>query len=489
MSESNSSSSTKTLEFKEIGPVPLISIPLPEGGGIVAFVGPNGSGKTELLKGVRTWVTGEGKLNKRDGADVASVSGLGATVTFRNSTRRSGELEAVSLDEGKFSIAQLVDPGFNDPGAADSARIKAILGITGVEADARKFYDLVGGETRLLAIVSPSALAGKDLVAMAAAVKRDIEAVARKREDAQKNFEQKRDAALEMIKGVDLDQPFDDTVIAAEYRKVVGEEAELRRQIEQYANSEVAADTARRQIVDQPKNKVSDVVHRRRALNEDLVDLRRQVAAAEQAILECDEHAQNAERIDAANFLCQKTIECFSLMIRPSKVKLIELVASEATISEQMQNCKVVREARLKKTEAEAYDVNAEALGKVAAEMRTAAHGCTGVLTSAVEKACPEMGIKEDERGKTRIVVDTDRGRTYIAELSHGERTTLALKIAIRSVGPGGLIPVEQGFFEGLDDAAIDNMRTMAREHNTWIVTARSRDAHDVNRELHSEIV
>ena len=70
---------SQTIEVKNIGPVEQVSIPVPEGGGIVVLKGRNGSGKTQTLRAIESAATGRGRPSVRDGALRGEINGLGVT--------------------------------------------------------------------------------------------------------------------------------------------------------------------------------------------------------------------------------------------------------------------------------------------------------------------------------------------------------------------------------------------------------------------------
>ena len=109
------------------------------------FRGRNGVGKTKTLEAIDALVSGRGKVSVKDGALRGEVQGLGVKLTVARSTRRSGELEVVSL-EGRLSVADLIDPGLVSPEAADAKRIKALVQLSGQKPDMALFHGLVGGQ-------------------------------------------------------------------------------------------------------------------------------------------------------------------------------------------------------------------------------------------------------------------------------------------------------------------------------------------------------
>lgn len=137
--------SDKAIEIENIAAVKHVTIPYPDGGGIVVLKADNGKGKSTTLAAIESAVTGNGSLSVRDGALKGTVSAFGVTITVGKNTRRKGELSVTSLD-GKLSIGELIDPGRKEPEAADARRIKALLALVGAEADPSLFHELFGGK-------------------------------------------------------------------------------------------------------------------------------------------------------------------------------------------------------------------------------------------------------------------------------------------------------------------------------------------------------
>ena len=83
-------------------------------------------------------VTGKGKVPIRDGEKAALVEAFGVNLRIGARVTRGGESAAVGL-EGKFDVSDIVDPGIANAESADAKRIKALVQLTGVEADISAF--------------------------------------------------------------------------------------------------------------------------------------------------------------------------------------------------------------------------------------------------------------------------------------------------------------------------------------------------------------
>ena len=141
-----------TIEIKDAGPVESLSIPIPEGGGVVVLIGPNGAGKDLSIDAIKSALGGKQKPTLRDGAKFGSVDLPGVHLTITSSVRKKGEAECASVG-GDLDYSQFVDPKKKDPVAADKDRISLLCKIHGIEADRAKFYELLGGEAAFAATV------------------------------------------------------------------------------------------------------------------------------------------------------------------------------------------------------------------------------------------------------------------------------------------------------------------------------------------------
>jgi energy-coupling factor transporter ATP-binding protein EcfA2 len=169
---------------KNLGAISEFEWPAASDGGLTVFTGWHGLGKTTLLNALNTLATGKGKPPVRDRAKSGELEAHGMTLKFGARTTRTGELEIVSM-EGKWSLADLIDPKIADPQAADAKRIKALVMLAGVEPDIELFAKCL--QDTAAEDLSPETLEAPDLLAMAEKVKRDLEAKARKTEGRAEN--------------------------------------------------------------------------------------------------------------------------------------------------------------------------------------------------------------------------------------------------------------------------------------------------------------
>ena len=453
--------------IENIGPIERVTFPCPEGGGLVVFRGRNGSGKTTALAAVEAAVTGKGKVPLSDEAaevnDRGIVEAHGVTLTIGKSTRRKGEADVTSL-EGRLSVADLVDPGIADPDAADLRRIKALVGLSGAQAEPARFAEIVGGRDELEKFVSPDALKQGDLVSLAGAVKRGLESAARsveQRAEHERNRAAAERAQAERSGPPNADAPTVEQAQASAEdaaAALTAIKAEQRRRHDLLA----AALTARSRLDGVTSGPtMAEALDARLGCAEELERAEVGVAAARDALRAAEARLSAAEaalgtaqvrveevrsREQAREALRSAVAAADGLTpIGPEEIGEAEaaLAAARVQVAVAIEAAKS-REWLARSAEAEARAREAE---REAERLREAAESTNDVLTAAVATLGVPLRVK---RG--RLVTDTDRrGETLFAELSHGERWRLAIEVAIRVLGQDGCLTIPQEAWEGLD--------------------------------------
>lgn len=488
-----------TATARNVGPVSEISIPIPDGGGIVVFRGANGTGKSTVLDTIQAAVSGSGKVPVRDGALNAQFDGFGVTMKIGRSARRIGECEVHSL-ESRFDLSALVDPGIADPEKADAHRIKALVALVSAKADAELFYPLAGGPDEFDAIVSPAAVTHTDLLLMAGAIKRDFEAASRKAANEAGTAKARADAARKSAEGVDVAAKCDGAALQKELEIAVGAKAKIEAEQLGMARTIRAAEASRQQL-----NRSRETYTGPSA--EDAADAdglsRRALALAESAVraaqlaLRDAERSEDAARREAsaaagvaqsakqhAEMIAtwQAQIDAAASLAPVNAGDVIRAQGSVEDAREAVENGAIVRRAKAALVAADVAEEERATHEAEADALRNAAKGVDDVLSSVVAKSGVPLRIEPVEN-RMRLTLETKRGRTCFGELSDGERWRLALDIAIQAVGQGGEITLAQHAWEGLD---FDNRRAIAqqaRDGGILIYTAQADEG-----ELRAEI-
>jgi energy-coupling factor transporter ATP-binding protein EcfA2 len=488
--------------IKDIGPIAHLDFPVPEDGGIVVFKGANGSGKSTALETIDAAVAGRGRPAARDGTLKGEFQGFGVKLTVGRSTRRSGEAEVHSL-EGKFDVSTLVEPGIADAEKADAHRIKALVQLTGCKPDPNLFRPLVADVGDFDSLVSPSTLTHSDLLQMAAAVKRDFDAAARKAEHEETNARSRAEACRKATEGVDLDAECRGEVLQQELEEAIAARAKMEADDAAAGRAISAADQARKAL-DRAKAEYTgptpeEAQQELDAADGDVATAQGAVEAAERVLAEARERQRAAvstrdrrqQRKAAAEQHArlasqwQEQIDAAADVRRIPAEQLTEAAQAAGRARERLVQGGIIIRAKAQLTEADDYRKLAERHRERAERLRAAGQGVDGVLSDLVAKSGVPLRVEIVDH-RMRLVLDTKRGRTCFGELSDGERWRIAIDIAIQAVGTGGEITLPQASWEGLDNENRRAIARQAREGRIIIYTAECDDG-DLRADVYQE--
>lgn len=487
--------STDAIRVANVGPIHEQRFTLPPGGGILRFVGPNGAGKTQMIEAVDAALSGRGKLSNRDGTPRGEVEAFGARITVgKTRTTRTGELEVISL-EGKLDISTLVDPGIKDQDSADAKRTKALVQLTNQPADPTLFYDLLGGQEQYDALVG-SAVEGsndEDLVTLAARIKRKLEEVARSEEQQAQTADANAAAARRTEPDLDLTAEHDSDKLQAAWERAFQNEARLIADDLSYREAVKAAERAELALEDAAATytgptvaeamKAEDIatglVER---ASEEVQRLEAELAAARESMAKaCNLKAARIQARKAAE-QHESTIASWKRQLaRPEQTVTQEQLdaAQQAVIAakQAVENGAVIRRALAAKENARVYQKQADDHRREAVRLRDAARATDNVLSDIVGR----LGCPLRVEGGRLVTDHPKRGKGVpFSELSMGERYAIAVPIAIRAVGKGGVFTLKQEAFEGLDYANRKMINDLLRGTEVTMITAEcSKDAPD----------
>ncbi|WP_425618081.1 hypothetical protein NA78x_001774 [Anatilimnocola sp. NA78] len=499
----------QTLEVTNVGPVERLSIPVPEGGGIVVLRGRNGKGKSKTLETVEYAISGRGKLEVRDGQKHGEFTGFGVTITVQGRTSRKGKLVVESL-EGRLSVAELVDPGIKDFEAADTKRIKALVQLSGVLPSAELFHYLVGGQEAFEKIVGAATLKSNDLVTMADRVKRDFHEAALVAEKAARDTETRASGARQAAEGIDINVETDAAELKSDNEDAIRAESELKAMAASAATARMAVQEAKDNLEDAEAGRtgptIEEAKQRRQAADDaakaaaQLVEDRaKAVAAAELALKKAKERktaADTAKRaaddaLESATTILSQ-VEQHEESVRVWREQLSATIPTDsgedairaaadrvAATNKAIEDGVLARRARQHLAEAESYAADAKAHREQCDNLRKAADGTDEVLSSVVSKQSSLLRVE-----LARLVLDTDRGVTYFSELSQGERWKLALDIAIDAVGKRGILMIPQEAFESLDPINRQLIKDHVHGRGVTILTAEASDDEEITAEV-----
>lgn len=485
------------IEITDIGPIGHLTIPLPDGGGVIVLRARNDAGKSEALKAVDALVTGKGSIEKRDGSARGQISLGEARLTVVKQQRRDGaELAAVSLDS-KFDLADLVDPGLKDPEKADGFRIKALVQLAGVDPDITLFHALAEDKREFDEIVRPEAGECEDVVTMAATVKRDFEAAARKAHDLSENHLGAalghREAALGYDEAIESNeeklQALLEDAIREEQRLTdadkaaneANEEAEKARvEIEAAGRdsslpsielaTKAAADCAARvHEVDDEIKLLEDSLKEARAKKRDLESA---LKSADETLKACNDRERMLAKWREQLGKAIPVVDAALL----SKAREAVTAARKAVEEGALQRDKATRMAK-----ADTADRMAQTARRKAERLREAAKGTEEILSSLVGKCGTALRV---ERG--RLVTNHDRGTIPYSELSDGTRWKIAIDIGIEALARQGvpthkmILIIPQVAWSELSPSNRKLIHEHARERGVHILTALATDDESV---------
>lgn len=503
------------LSITDAGPIEKLTIPVPDGGGVIVLRGRNGVGKTTALNAVGSLLSGKPNVSIRDGATKAEIEGFGATLRLGRRSSRSGELEVVSL-EGRLSPADLVDPGLKSEDAADAARIKALLQLTNAEPDVKAFWWLIGGQESFEDACPEDLTSVTDAVALASRVKRAFEATARRREASAENEAGKAAAYRKGTDDVDLTVETDVRKLQSRLESAVSEQTRLTTEARTAEQLTRAADQAQRQlneIKDSPSSQIDfntlldaqqTQVTSLSAAHDFAVDARleaekalrdaqhahelavlreaeasRAVHAARDRSRELEDEAQRqADQFAQEQRLVQTLRETIATAETVRCPTVNEIEAAAAVVSKAraaIEAAAIARRAQEQLSTAASHEAAAKALVKQASQIRDAAKGTDDVLSAMVAKCGTPLIVKDG-----RLWLATKRGQTLFAELSHGERWKVAIDVAVNAFRSETdhlpVLTIPQEAYEGLDPSNRAIVSKHAKDSGVVILTAECSD-------------
>lgn len=487
---------TESIEVRDLGPVERVSIPLPEGGGITVLRGRNDCGKSLTLAAAQKLAGSEHKIGRRDGAeDPGSIEGLGVTITAGRSTRRSGELEALSI-EGKLSIAELIDPGLKDAEAADRARTKALCRLLGVEAKAELFHEAAGGIDRFRQFVSIHAIQPDDIVEMQRRIKADLDKAARDMENAAAKMDGEHAALKSAGEGLDLEAEDDSTVLQFALEQALKAEAALRQRKLDAEQRTARAAEATSKIEAAKASYAGPTLEEAEHEKTETFQVLQDAIAATDAARKAYQAAQAAEDKAATRHELAKeshvstlrhfqTIDAWQQTITdgegakgPSNHALQTATVEVNQARAAIEQGALIREAKRKLDLAAQVNAHGKQCRSDAEKLRNAAKDTELVLAEVVE--CDQLTL-EDGRWMTQ---HPTRGPVPYHDRSRGTRAIIALELAVtrlRATGNGkALIPFPQEVWEGLDFENRQRLLKRAVQLRVNLITAEAdREAAD----------
>lgn len=487
--------SSNTISATNLGPIDSLEFSLREPG-VTVLVAPNGSGKSILLEAVQAAAKGEGKVPLRDRTRKGQVSAFGAVITIGGTCRHGGSFEVSNL-EGRFDLAALVDPRIKTPAAADKARIKALVALTGVAASVNLFrqHELFQDFDT---VVSPASIQTDDLVEMAAKIKDDYDRAALQKE-RYADHQSGQASALTPPADLDLDEESDADILQSAYNEARDTLTRLQEQQRNAKATQKSIDDAQTLL-----NELGD-----KSLLDERSRLEESVKTAEAAIQfkksKIDELKLTIRQLEAEVTECSNTIVSSEVRLKSIQGHMELVDKARATISqsigdipEQSDIDEAEAEVAIAKTRIETgakiraalealqrakeHRAAATAAQDRANLYRDAGKATDEVLSSCIK--CPQLRVESDGKS-ARLVTDTARGTSIpYHDLSEGERWTLAIDIGADQVGAGGLLVISQVGWEGIDGKNRIAIHQHAVDRGVYILTAEAAADPEATREI-----
>ena len=496
------------IEVENLGPIENFTFKL-ESPGVTTIVAPNGCGKSILIKSLASVAAGEGGLPLRNGTEKGRIDGLGVHVSLNpKQTRTAGEFACDHL-EGKLNLASLVDPGVKDEVAADKRRIKALISLTGVEADRALFEARPEfNEDDFERIVSSEALKCADLVEMATRIARDYQAEARNWENGAHRDQVAADSLKEQLAQVDMTKEHDaeklnDAYFAAQRNYATGcqrvdtavdkakRAEEAKRELKNWDERNVPTDNkvAKKALKDAEEKHEGLIKHhdelvlQLRQLEQSIELCQREIATAGAELRLASDNANNVETHVARRTACLKAITEEEEYECPSPEQIEEWKVAFHTAKSAMEDGVRVRDARMKQASVKAFEDSAAMRRETAEKLRNIASATDHVLSDAIESKWVKIATEPGGKRVYGYVESKDTWAPY-HELSATEKWAIAIEIGVERVGQGGLLFIPQEAWEGVDVWNRKFIHEHAKQRGVFILTAEATRDESLGREL-----
>lgn len=500
------------IEIKNVGPIEYLSIPVPVGGGLIVLGAKNGSGKSIALEAIHAVATGSGKnrLSSRDGQLRGEVSGFGARITIGKQVRRSGESIALNLDGPSIDV--FVDPQIADLEKADLARMKELIGLIGATVDPDRFYRLLGDKAAFEKFVLPSDLESKDPVLVAGRIKRRLQDAARVEEghrdqalgaakvskEAAGNFDQ---TTLDLV--IDVD-PFNEQL-----ERAIGAKSTLQAQAQAIDTAITVARNAERELkategsytgptLEEAQRAFREASSHSLQISADCDEIRARIGdlqkqlerrntdqvIADNAVISTKERLQAVESYHATTAKWREQIaKANQVPIADSEIDaaVTAVETARALVTEATTKNEKLAEARRQLAKVKQSETLADEHAKKAKQLRDAADGTDTILSEIIADVAGGLRVEAD-----RLVLDTRRGATYLADLSQGEKYRLGFDIVVRAFKKQHpeiaethmpVLIISQPGFEGLDPDNVLEVARIAHESGVAVYGAQVSDS------------
>ena len=492
---------TASIEINDIGPIEEFSAELQPG--ITVLRGPQGCGKTTILRTVELGVTGDttGKLTKRDSAKLGTADIAGKLLKINRVTRSEGELTVDSL--GDIDLATIHSPKFEKAETRDATRIKALVRMAAVTTELANFKKELTQKSALTAdefnAITADTEQPADIVEAAATLKRMVDKVALAKEKSAETLAAQAKAKLDQIKGLDLSKIPDLPSLLKAWQDATANESATATRAADAKKAEALAEDSRKKLETLQEANATSVesarAHQAACLDEqrqadlELNRINLLLTAAEEAVRNAADKCSFARTsLEQANqhaaSLASLTADINAVNPGPTTEEIAAASSARQTSHANYLTGEKIKEGL--KIESEARDINLQAkeLSKSADRHRVAAGLTFNCVTDALSKLnnCP-LSIKEID-GSPRLVIETDRSTTEpFDELSDGERWKVLVPLA---TAPNRIITLSQAGYGELQPATRLMLHNLTAERGGYLLTAQADDK-PLRAELYKE--
>lgn len=455
-----------------------IALPLSR---IAVLHGENETGKSSVIDALRALLTGEGPITVSRGHQRGFVRGFDAEVRSTGArTTRSGEPSARIIHGG--DPRSFVSPKGEKAETRDAERLRLLVRLSGADIPESEWIGLFGGdEQRYRELVRTETINEKDPLEKARLIKRDVEVHARQAE-GRAEVERARGAGIrQTVADIDIERPHDEGALAqsladrsATLARLEAEDRAAGERARAFANARAALDAAAAarggQSSAAAQQALDAEIAQHDAAEVALGDATRAVQDAERVL----EERRSAQRI-ATNAKADslRRVEQARAAVAGAKAAETSLEQARSVVEagagapgptpeaisaardactaarQDVQYGERVRLALSKLRDADAAGEQATKEDRAADTLRAIASGTEGVLAAAIAKVAPK-GLRIEEgrlwlrRGEVEELVD---------DLSDGARAGLALRIMADAAGNGGVVVLDQTYWESLGPA------------------------------------
>jgi hypothetical protein len=482
----------RSVTLTDVRYVPNLVVPVQPGATIIR--GPCGSGKSIALDaiGLGLGAKERARVHPCDDAERAVIDCLGVIVNVTEGRVTSrGDSDVGALEE--FDVGDLIDPPVKDPAAKNRHGIKALLRLSGAAADPAAFYHLAGDQARFEAFVSPDAVKTDDLVELAGRVKAAFHARARLDEDAAEREEGKASALRNAGEGLELTAETDSAKLQAAHVAAVSRQSALETQARAAHLARDRATHAREQLVaatgqgrtiaeleaaeQSAKADYQEVRNRADELKRQWELAKVESQAAFDRVCNAEQATVAARNTAAAMSGWQQAIEAAEGVAAPADEEIAAARQQTLAAQQAIERAGVIRDARVKLSQAQTHQAEAHEHRKEATRLREAAKQTDDVLSKAV--ASSRFQVARDIL--YGIWSDNTRKPYYAA--SDGEWTALATAEKIertRALSPDperpAIVKLPQRVLQDLPDSIRQRLFAMAASMNACIISAQVDD-------------